>query len=121
MPATGSAGFRDPGAVMRCSQCRHENPGDAKFCLECGRRLALMCSACATELPADATFCKECGAPVGTSTAAPSRTPAPASYTPKHLAERFGNSTSISIDDLGYLVRRLAELGRFAEAELRRR
>jgi len=24
--------------VSRCPQCRHENPGDAKFCLECGRR-----------------------------------------------------------------------------------
>jgi hypothetical protein len=24
--------------VSRCPQCRHENPGDAKFCLERGRR-----------------------------------------------------------------------------------
>ena len=92
MPGTGSAGFRDPGAVMRCLQCRHENPGDAKFCLECGRRLALMCASCATELPAGAKFCKECGTPVGTSAPAQSRTPAPDSYTPKHLAERIINS-----------------------------
>jgi class 3 adenylate cyclase len=77
---------------MRCPQCRHENPGDAKFCLECGQRLALTCTACATELPAGAKFCKECGAPVGTSAAVPSRTPAPDSYTPKHLAERIINS-----------------------------
>ena len=77
---------------MRCPQCRHENPGDAKFCLECGRRLALMCAACATELPAGAKFCKECGAPVATSTAAPSPTLTPAAYTPKHLAERIINS-----------------------------
>jgi class 3 adenylate cyclase len=74
---------------MRCPQCRHENPGDAKFCLECGRRLALMCSACATELPAGAKFCKECGAPVSTSTPTTSPTPAPDSYTPKHLAEKI--------------------------------
>ena len=67
MPATGSAGLRDPGAVMRCPQCRHENPGDAKFCLECGRRLARMCAWYATELPAGAKFCKECGTPVDTS------------------------------------------------------
>jgi hypothetical protein len=31
---------------MRCPQCRHENPRDAKFCLECGRRPALTCTAC---------------------------------------------------------------------------
>ena len=77
---------------MSCPQCRHENPGDAKFCLECGRRLALICGSCTTELPTGAKFCKECGAPVGTSTAAPSRTPAPDSYTPRHLAERIINS-----------------------------
>jgi class 3 adenylate cyclase/tetratricopeptide (TPR) repeat protein len=48
-----------------------------------------MCTACATELPADAKFCKECGALVGTTAAAQSRTPAPDSYTPKHLAEKI--------------------------------
>ena len=51
-----------------------------------------MCASCGMELPAGAKFCKECGAPVGTSTAAPSRTPPPDSYTPKHLAERIINS-----------------------------
>jgi len=77
---------------MRCPQCRHENPGDAKFCLECGRRLALTCASCGTKLPAGAKFCKECGAPVSTSTPTTSPTPAPAAYTPKHLAERIINS-----------------------------
>ena len=48
-----------------------------------------MCTSCATELPAGAKFCKECGAPVGTSMATTSRTPAPAAYTPKHLAEKI--------------------------------
>jgi class 3 adenylate cyclase len=51
-----------------------------------------MCASCATELPAGAKFCKECGAPVGTSTPTTSPTPAPESYTPKHLAERIINS-----------------------------
>ena len=51
--------------MSRCPQCRHENPRDAKFCLECGRRLALSCGACGTELPAGAKFCKECGQAVG--------------------------------------------------------
>jgi class 3 adenylate cyclase/tetratricopeptide (TPR) repeat protein len=67
-------------------------PRDAKFCLECGRRLALLCGSCATELPAGAKFCKECGASVGPSTPTTSPAPSPASYTPKHLAERIINS-----------------------------
>jgi class 3 adenylate cyclase len=77
--------------VSRCPQCRHENPGDAKFCLECGRRLALSCGACGTELPAGAKFCKECGQAVGVApppTAARVGAP-PESYTPKHLAEKI--------------------------------
>ena len=47
--------------MSRCPQGRHENPDDAKFCLDCGRRLALMCGACGTELLADAKFCEEGG------------------------------------------------------------
>jgi hypothetical protein len=77
--------------VSRCPQCQHENPGDAKFCLECGRRLALSCGACGTELPAGAKFCKECGQVVGAvtpPTAARVGAP-PESYTPKHLAEKI--------------------------------
>ena len=77
--------------MSRCPQCRHENPGDAKFCLECGRRLALACGACGTELPAGAKFCKECGQAVGAATlptAARAGAP-PESYTPKHLAEKI--------------------------------
>ena len=78
----------DLSDVMRCPGCHHENPGDAKFCLECGRRLAVACSACGTELPAGAKFCKECGAATGSSI----KPDAPASYTPKHLAEKILNS-----------------------------
>jgi ribosomal protein L40E len=51
--------------VSRCPQCQHDNPGDAKFCLECNLRLALKCLACGTELPSGAKFCKECGQAVG--------------------------------------------------------
>jgi class 3 adenylate cyclase len=76
---------------MRCPRCRHENPGDAKFCLECGGRLALACGACGTELPGGAKFCKECGQAVGGSAApaAPRPERLPESYTPKHLAEKI--------------------------------
>ena len=74
-----------------CPQCQHQNPRDAKFCLECGARLALSCGGCGTELPAGAKFCKECGQTVGAptpATAARDGAP-PESYTPKHLAEKI--------------------------------
>ena len=47
---------------MQCPACRHENPGQATFCLECGARFVVSCSNCGTELPPSAKFCLECGA-----------------------------------------------------------
>jgi class 3 adenylate cyclase len=77
--------------MSRCPQCHHENPGDAKFCLECGRRLSISCGACGIELPAGAKFCKECGQAMGTATSptAVRVGASPESYTPKHLAEKI--------------------------------
>ena len=77
--------------MSRCPQCEHANPHDAKFCLECGRRLVLSCGGCGTELPAGAKFCKECGQAVGAATLPTvARVAAsPESYTPKHLAEKI--------------------------------
>jgi hypothetical protein len=75
---------------MQCPACRHENPAQAKFCLECGARLVVSCSNCRTELPPSAKFCLECGERVTASGAAivlPSASPE--AYTPKHLAERI--------------------------------
>src|SRR5881409_408218 len=70
---------------MQCSRCQHENPAQAKFCLQCGARLALACAKCRAELPASAKFCLECGEQVARE-GAPR---APESYTPKHLAEKI--------------------------------
>src|SRR5580765_8164084 len=70
---------------MQCPRCQHENPQQAKFCLECGARLALTCAKCRAELPGSAKFCLECGEPVGPQIQAQS----PESYTPKHLAEKI--------------------------------
>src|SRR5918993_2267473 len=75
---------------MRCLACQHENPPQAKFCLECGARLAVSCQTCSAELPPSAKFCLECGARVDAAAASSgSRFSAPESYTPKHLAERI--------------------------------
>jgi predicted ATPase/class 3 adenylate cyclase len=50
---------------MECPQCGTENPKAAKFCLNCGTRMALACPQCGADLPLQARFCTGCGAPVG--------------------------------------------------------
>jgi class 3 adenylate cyclase/tetratricopeptide (TPR) repeat protein len=75
---------------MQCPACRHENPAEAKFCLECGARLVVSCSNCRTELPPSAKFCLQCGervTPSGAATVSPFASPD--AYTPKHLAQRI--------------------------------
>src|SRR5207302_10569167 len=79
---------------MQCPRCQHENPPQAKFCLECGARVALTCTKCRSELPAGAKFCLECGAPVAAQATAEPRFTSPESYTPKHLAEKILTSKS---------------------------
>ncbi len=74
---------------MKCPRCQHENPPQAKFCLECGVRVALTCAKCRSELPADAKFCLECGEPVASQATAEPRFTSPEAYTPKHLAEKI--------------------------------
>ncbi len=79
---------------MKCPRCQHENPPLAKFCLECGARVALTCTKCRSELPAGAKFCLECGEPVASQAITEPRFRSPESYTPKHLAERILTSKS---------------------------
>jgi class 3 adenylate cyclase len=74
---------------MKCSRCQHENPPQAKFCLECGARVALTCTKCRSELPAGAKFCLECGEAVASQATAGPRFTSPEAYTPKHLAEKI--------------------------------
>jgi predicted ATPase/class 3 adenylate cyclase len=49
---------------MVCSNCGTENRPEAKFCLKCGARLALVCPN-GHPVPQGAVFCDECGARVG--------------------------------------------------------
>jgi class 3 adenylate cyclase/tetratricopeptide (TPR) repeat protein len=74
---------------MQCPGCRHENPPQAKFCLECGARFAVACAQCGTQLPVGAKFCLECGTPTDSHGTEPARFASPQSYTPKHLAEKI--------------------------------
>jgi class 3 adenylate cyclase len=74
---------------MKCPRCQHENPPQAKFCLECGARVALTCTKCRSELPAGARFCLECGEAVASPAPVEPRFTSPESYTPKHLAEKI--------------------------------
>src|SRR5438477_12480898 len=74
---------------MQCVACRHDNPPQAKFCLECGARIALSCPKCRAELPAAAKFCLECGEPVAARASGEPRFATPDAYTPKHLADRI--------------------------------
>src|SRR5262245_37572833 len=48
--------------MLICSECRTENPSGRKFCMECGRSLALACAGCGASNPSTAKFCGECGA-----------------------------------------------------------
>src|SRR5262245_5719997 len=82
---------------MTCPRCQQVNPPQAKFCLECATPLVLRCASCGTQLPARAKFCFECATPVGGADSgppatSPSRQSSPATYTPRHLAERIINS-----------------------------
>jgi class 3 adenylate cyclase/tetratricopeptide (TPR) repeat protein len=80
---------------MKCERCQHDNPANAKFCLECGARLARKCTNCRSELPPSAKFCLECGERVAVPTSDRVRFASPESYTPKHLAEKILTSKSV--------------------------
>ena len=51
---------------MNCPYCETKNPPQARFCMECGRKLlqAVICTTCYTALPPAAQYCYHCGTPV---------------------------------------------------------
>jgi class 3 adenylate cyclase/tetratricopeptide (TPR) repeat protein len=77
---------------VNCPGCGHENPAGSRFCFECGRAFAALCARCGAELPATAKFCNECGQRAVAEATPPARDPA--SYTPKHLADKILQSKS---------------------------
>ena len=44
-----------------CPNCNATIGARAKFCPECGQRLAITCPDCGTEIKPNAKFCPECG------------------------------------------------------------
>src|SRR5689334_18384484 len=46
---------------MKCHNCSHDNPSDARFCQNCGRALERACFSCGASNPISARFCKQCG------------------------------------------------------------
>src|SRR5438477_6402375 len=74
---------------MKCAGCGHESPPGARFCAGCGARFAAACVACGAELPLDARFCPQCGQASLTPTAVTAEFGSPATYTPKHLADKI--------------------------------
>ena len=45
---------------MECPKCQHENPNEAKFCIECATPLEFHCPNCGAITPATGRFCMEC-------------------------------------------------------------
>ena len=65
---------------MTCPSCGTSNVAGAKFCVECGTRLARGCPSCGATNPPGAKFCLECGARQADGAASPAAQP-PASPT----------------------------------------
>src|SRR6266851_4459536 len=80
---------------MQCASCGSENPEGAKFCIECAAPLKKRCPSCGVENLPQAKFCAECATPLTQRSRVERlesrvQTPQPpASYTPRHLAERI--------------------------------
>ncbi len=50
--------------LLACWNCGYENPTDAKYCANCGKRQKLWCPECGAEVTEGAKFCANCGIPV---------------------------------------------------------
>ena len=74
---------------MRCSQCNHDNPGDARFCETCASPIQRVCAICGKQLRPTAKFCPQCAHPVDSPREPGQRETEPAAYTPRHLIERI--------------------------------
>jgi hypothetical protein len=76
---------------MRCSAFRTENPADSSFCEACGAALEIVCASCGAAARPNTKFCRKCGAALHGLGAGnrEAGSPAPVSYTPRHLADKI--------------------------------
>ncbi|HWP91309.1 MAG TPA: tetratricopeptide repeat protein [Thermodesulfobacteriota bacterium] len=76
---------------MRCSNCQHDNPEEAKFCGQCGSKLGLKCLSCGRENPPANKFCFECGGKLdnGVNKADAFILDQPLNYIPENLARKI--------------------------------
>jgi class 3 adenylate cyclase len=74
---------------LTCPRCQAQSREGARFCEQCGARLARACPSCGGEVAAGARFCGACGAALAASTPGVARFADLQSYTPKHLADKI--------------------------------
>jgi class 3 adenylate cyclase len=86
---------------MKCPKCQHENPEEAKFCIECATPMEFHCPNCGAITPATGKFCMECAYDLRKPKEAPSTKPTPKTlsldekidkiqrYLPKGLTEKI--------------------------------
>ncbi len=79
--------------MLKCASCMHDNQSGARFCANCGVRLAVQCQACGEPATSDQRFCTSCGAALAPGIAVPAAGAelalSPVNYTPPHLAQRI--------------------------------
>jgi class 3 adenylate cyclase/tetratricopeptide (TPR) repeat protein len=74
---------------MLCPRCHTENREGRRFCSKCATPLAVVCASCGfTNDPGD-EFCGGCAQSLRAATPMAQKLPLPATYTPKHLAEKI--------------------------------
>ena len=75
---------------MKCPLFSFNNPAEAEFCIECGKKIEFCCPDCGAATPAKGKFCMKCGHPLKDSQKLPTIDYSkPHSYTPKHLADKI--------------------------------
>src|SRR5271167_2692323 len=79
---------------MKCPKCHTENIADSLFFEECSAPLEAACPTCGAGNRPTAKFCRRCRASLVDSQQSVVKSPDPASYTPKHLADKILTSRS---------------------------
>jgi membrane protease subunit (stomatin/prohibitin family) len=70
-PGPGQQAEAGGGAAVLCPKCGSQNPSQAKFCLECGAKMAVStidCPQCGEKVQESAKFCPNCGSSMKAST-----------------------------------------------------